>query len=110
ERSAPLIASALAALLVFFGYHSSLPRELVYFGLGGLLVAAGLNLVAERRTAACCAPKATKPVLQSVLTCPQCGFRKEETMPTDSCQFFYECTNCHTLLRPKPGDCCVFCS
>ena len=53
---------------------------------------------------------AVKPVLQSILTCPQCGFRKEETMPTDSCQFFYECTNCHTLLRPKPGDCCVFCS
>ncbi|MBI3427898.1 MAG: hypothetical protein HY011_33665 [Acidobacteria bacterium] len=51
-----------------------------------------------------------KPGLQSVLTCPQCGVRKEETMPTDSCQFIYECTNCHTLLRPKPGDCCVFCS
>ena len=48
--------------------------------------------------------------LQSVITCPVCGFAKEETMPTDSCQFFYECTNCHTRLRPKPGDCCVFCS
>ena len=35
---------------------------------------------------------------------------KEETMPTDACQFFYECTGCHTVLRPKPGDCCVFCS
>lgn len=31
-------------------------------------------------------------------------------MPTDACQFFYECANCGTLLRPKPGDCCVFCS
>jgi hypothetical protein len=31
-------------------------------------------------------------------------------MPTDACQFFYECSNCKTLLRPKPGDCCVFCS
>jgi hypothetical protein len=31
-------------------------------------------------------------------------------MPTNACQFFYECTNCKTLLRPKPGDCCVFCS
>jgi hypothetical protein len=31
-------------------------------------------------------------------------------MPTDACQFFYECTGCGTLLRPNAGDCCVFCS
>ena len=49
-------------------------------------------------------------VLQSVLTCPQCGHAKEETMPTDACQWFYECENCKTVLRPKAGDCCVFCS
>ena len=49
-------------------------------------------------------------VLQSVLTCPACGFAKEETMPTDICQFFYTCSNCGTRLRPKPGDCCVYCS
>ena len=46
----------------------------------------------------------------SVLTCPQCGFAKRETMPTDSCQFFYECEQCKAVLRPLPGDCCVFCS
>ncbi|WP_305076261.1 GDCCVxC domain-containing (seleno)protein, partial [Methylobacter sp. BlB1] len=33
-----------------------------------------------------------------------------ETMPTDACQFFYECRSCGTLLKPKLGDCCVFCS
>jgi hypothetical protein len=49
-------------------------------------------------------------ILQSVITCPHCGAVKEETMPTDACQFFYECTACHTVLRPKSGDCCVFCS
>jgi hypothetical protein len=49
-------------------------------------------------------------LLESVLACPVCGFAKRETMPTDACQFFYECTHCKTLLRPKPGDCCVFCS
>lgn len=49
-------------------------------------------------------------VLESVLTCPQCGFAKREIMPTDACQFYYECTNCKALLRPNPGDCCVFCS
>ncbi|KQO66543.1 MULTISPECIES: GDCCVxC domain-containing (seleno)protein [Methylobacterium] len=48
--------------------------------------------------------------LRSTLTCPHCGHRATETMPTDACQFFYECTSCGTLLRPKAGDCCVFCS
>ncbi|MGO4814018.1 hypothetical protein AB4156_31300 [Cupriavidus sp. 2MCAB6] len=26
-------------------------------------------------------------ILESVLTCPHCGFAKQETMPTDACQF-----------------------
>jgi hypothetical protein len=46
----------------------------------------------------------------SVITCPICGIAKTETMPTDACQFFYECIGRSALLRPKPGDCCVFCS
>jgi hypothetical protein len=49
-------------------------------------------------------------VLESVLTCPYCGFAQRETMSTDTCQFFYECRHCQMLLRPQPGDCCVFCS
>ncbi|MDP2226092.1 MAG: GDCCVxC domain-containing (seleno)protein [Moraxellaceae bacterium] len=49
-------------------------------------------------------------ILVSVLTCPHCGFAKQETMPTDACQYFYECSNCKVLLRPHPSDCCVFCS
>ena len=48
--------------------------------------------------------------LNSVLTCPKCGHAKQEIMPTDACQFFYECESCRALLRPEPGDCCVFCS
>ena len=48
--------------------------------------------------------------LNSTITCPECGFKKEEKMPTDSCQFFYECSNCRKILKPKPGDCCVYCS
>jgi hypothetical protein len=31
-------------------------------------------------------------------------------MPLDACQFFYECKGCGRVLRPLPGDCCVFCS
>ena len=49
-------------------------------------------------------------VTESVLTCPACGFAKQESMPTDACQFYYECAGCRTLLRPNLGDCCVFCS
>lgn len=48
--------------------------------------------------------------LRSTLTCPNCGQRATETMPTDACQFFYDCNGCGTMLRPKSGDCCVFCS
>lgn len=49
-------------------------------------------------------------MLESTLVCPECGHARTETMPTDHCQWFYECTQCRTVLRPKPGDCCVFCS
>jgi hypothetical protein len=49
-------------------------------------------------------------ILESVLTCPHCDHAEQETMPTDACQFYYECPKCRTLLRPNPGDCCVFCS
>lgn len=48
--------------------------------------------------------------LVSTITCPACGHRETETMPTDACQFFYDCKHCGTKLRPHPGDCCVFCS
>jgi hypothetical protein len=48
--------------------------------------------------------------LQSTISCPKCGQQATETMPTDSCQFFYECKDCGSLLKPKQGDCCVFCS
>ena len=48
--------------------------------------------------------------LRSVLTCPRYGHRSAETMPTDACQYFYECPGCGALLKPAPGHCCVFCS
>ncbi len=48
--------------------------------------------------------------LESTLTCPMCGHQAIETMPTDACQFFYMCKGCNALLKPLPGDCCVFCS
>ncbi len=47
---------------------------------------------------------------QSTITCPSCGHAKTETMPVDYCQYMYECENCHTVIKPKHGDCCVYCS
>ncbi len=44
------------------------------------------------------------------ITCPHCGFTKEETMPEDACVYFYECAGCKKILKPLEGDCCVFCS
>jgi hypothetical protein len=49
-------------------------------------------------------------VLTSTITCPACGHMKGETMPTDACLRFYECDHCKAVFRPKPGDCCVYCS
>ncbi|WP_441603997.1 MULTISPECIES: GDCCVxC domain-containing (seleno)protein [unclassified Dyella] len=49
-------------------------------------------------------------ILQSTVTCPLCGHRSQETMPTNYCWFFYDCPGCGEVVRPKAGDCCVFCS
>ena len=65
----------------------------------------------------CCATPGADPTsqgnlveLRSTLTCPRCGHQETETMPTDACQFFYDCKGCGAVLRPNDGDCCVFCS
>ena len=49
-------------------------------------------------------------ILESVVTCPHCGNQSRERMATDACQFFYDCKGCGSRLKPKTGDCCVFCS
>jgi hypothetical protein len=49
-------------------------------------------------------------IYQSVITCPDCEHSTTETMPSDACRIFYECRSCGAMLRPRPGDCCVFCS
>ena len=47
---------------------------------------------------------------KSEITCPICGHKELEIMPTDTCQYFYECKSCGEVIKPKLGDCCVFCS
>jgi hypothetical protein len=51
-----------------------------------------------------------KVELSSTITCPRCGHTKTETMPEDFCRILYECESCRAVLRPRPGECCVFCS
>lgn len=49
-------------------------------------------------------------VTATLITCPECAHPEAEQMPTDSCVYLYACKECGAVLKPKPGDCCVFCS
>ena len=48
--------------------------------------------------------------LCSTITCPDCGHQAIEAMPTDACQYIYVCSKCGCQMKPKKGDCCVFCT
>ena len=50
------------------------------------------------------------PVVISELICPFCHAHHTETMPIDACIYLFDCSACGSILKPKPGDCCVFCS
>ena len=39
--------------------------------------------------------------LVSTITCPVCGHRASEAMPTDACMFFYVCKGCGTRGSPR---------
>lgn len=99
----PVVVSILSTVVVFYAYYVNFSQSIVYIGMIGLLVGTVLNYWLT---------KTMKPTLelQSEITCPACGHRAVEAMPTDACQYFYECTNCQTVLKPIAGDCCVFCS
>ncbi len=47
---------------------------------------------------------------EATITCPLCGTRAREAMPTNACRRLYTCTGCGAMLKAKDGDCCVFCS
>lgn len=51
-----------------------------------------------------------RAVIVATITCPSCGAARRETMPENACQYFYRCTGCGEMLKPKDGDGCVFCS
>jgi hypothetical protein len=43
-------------------------------------------------------------ILKSEITYPNCRHKKVEEMPINACQFFYECENCKTVLKPNVGE------
>jgi hypothetical protein len=102
HRKAWLLGGALVSgAAVFAGLYVLRSELLTYVGLAGLVVASGVDLWSRMRL---------RFGRTSVITCPGCGERRRERMPADACQFFYECSGCGAVLRPLPGDCCVFCS
>lgn len=45
-----------------------------------------------------------------LIRCPHCAAPTCASMPLNACLWQFECPSCRHMLRPKPGDCCVFCS
>jgi len=102
HRKVWLLAAALAGGAAFFiGLYVVGSEWVAYAGFAGLVAASGADLWSRLRL---------RPARASVITCPKCGERRRERMPTNACQFFYQCRGCGSVLRPLPGDCCVFCS
>ena len=112
----PLFISIPSGLLVFYAYHFNNSDNWTYFlyiGMFGLLIATIWNYQQNKLNGNCdtCAIYNGKKVeLQSTITCPKCEHKKTEMMPTNACEFFYECESCKTRIRPLEGDCCVYCS
>lgn len=103
-----LIIALPSAILIFYSYFfmdASYWLNILYVGMLGMLVASGVDYYRIRLH-----KKRKKMELQSMITCPVCGHKKQEMMPTDACLYFYECEDCKTRLKPQEGDCCVFCS
>jgi hypothetical protein len=98
----PLIVGALGCLNLAYHFYWEFSLPALYGGLLGLIAASIWNYLSTKR--------GKQPVLQSTITCPHCGHKSEETMPTDACLFFFECPVCHARLKPLAGHCCVFCS
>jgi hypothetical protein len=103
-----LIIGILSGALIFYNYFFDEDgNNTMYIGMIGLMITSLMNYY---ETKIFNLMKNKSVILKSTITCPDCGHKKEETMPTDACQFFYECENCKKVLKPKQSDCCVYCS
>lgn len=128
KNSCPLILAMFSGTSIFYGYHFNESvhwMNFLYFGMFGFFVATILNFKKNNTRGNCDSCQMTgdnqkisdnqmidgnKICLESEITCPHCGHTKKEIMPTNACQYFYTCENCKQVLKPKKGDCCVYCS
>lgn len=110
QKWQPLAIATVSTLVILYVYNVALSQNLVFLGLFGLVAATVWNSIAGKSCKTCVSIDNNKIELQSTLTCPFCGYKETQTMPTDFCLYFYECPSCKTLLKPNAGDCCVFCS
>ena len=106
----PIIIAVPSAMAISYSIFYNGATFLIYIGMFGILMATGVNYYRNKLDKNCTMYRGKTVKLKSTLTCPKCGYKKEEIMPTDACQFFYECTKCKIILKPLEGDCCVYCS
>ena len=70
----------------------------LFLGISVLLLGFGIYQLRKRKLKQ---GEMKEAILQSIIKCPNCNHEKAETMPTDSCQFYYECEKCKSILKPK---------
>jgi hypothetical protein len=105
HRNGWLLGSAiLSGVAVFAGLYWLRSELVAYSGFAGLVVTSATDFWTRFKR------EPSMARLESIITCPKCGASRKESMPTNFCLHFYDCTACGATLRPKAGDCCVFCS
>ena len=108
KKLVTIVVSSFSAVLIYYSYFFEIEtNNFIYLGMFGLMFSGIINYY-ETKLFKMRGEKFVE--LFSTITCPTCSHQKKEEMPTDACQFFYECENCKTQLKPKQGDCCVYCS
>ena len=110
KAKTPLVIGIISSSLIFFTFYIDFNQNIIFAGMLGLLIGTILNYRANKKCNACNVIDEKSIELKSIITCWECGFQKQEIMPRNACQFFYECANCKKIMKPKKGDCCVFCS
>ena len=101
----PALLIAIGSVTGIAGLSTGLNAiSIPFLIIGILIIGYGINKSRNNKK------KPMEVVLNSTITCPKCNHAKDEKMPIDACQYFYECENCKTVLKPINNDCCVYCS
>ncbi|WP_304608924.1 MULTISPECIES: GDCCVxC domain-containing (seleno)protein [unclassified Polynucleobacter] len=46
----------------------------------------------------------------TIITCPNCYGQETLEISQGYSQHLYRCPSCSIILKPRSGDCCIFCS